>query len=364
MTRHHFLVPVALALAVLIGGSTGAAADLHRYSTWGEAQAAARKSGKFILAYIYRNAHETCAAMEDNTFSNEAVIKALQGYEMVSLNGDARQNRDFCDRYRVGTRYNEKGDKDNGKTAFAAVPAYLFLDAAGTEYYRTYGFYAPDVFLHMLGQAAHLIEWQSALVQRPQDARLHADLGRLYLEMNRPDKGRPLLEKAVKLDQNNDAGARADAELDLIIISIPDDPVTALRQLVAYQGVNRPETKRGLEIRFYMAVAQIAAGKEDQAEKILLDFAAIPPFLADERGYTGLQYGYLVQRGDKEVGFWLVDDEAQVKAKVREAKEDPDQCRFLRKAINPDYRNPWTEKADLLLKQLRKEQETRKPRPK
>jgi len=360
MTCHRHAVYAILVLCFAACCGVAPAAELHRYGTWAEARAAAQKSRKFILAYIYRNGHEACAAMENNTFSKEAVVKALDAYEVVALNGEARQNRDFCDRYHVGTRYNEKGDKYDGKTAFAAIPAYLFLDANGTEYYRTYGFYAPDVFLHLLGQVAHLIEWQCALAAHPQDARMRADLGRLYLEMSRPDKGRPLLEDAVKLDPNNDTGARADAELDLVILSIPDDPVMALRNLVAYQ-FNRPETKRGLEIRYYMAVAQLAAGKEDQAEKILLDFAAIPPFLTDERGYKDLQYGYLVARGDKEVGFWLIDDEGQVKEEVRKAKEDPDKCRFTRKAINPDYRNPWTEKADLLLKQLLKEQETRKP---
>jgi len=363
MTRHRHALPVILGLYVAGCCSLAPAADLHRHTAWADAQAAARTSGKFIFAYVYQRGHDACVAMENNTFGNEDVIAALQGYEMLSLNGDTAQNRDFCDRYHVGTRYNEEQDQDEGKTAFAAVPALLFLDRSGTEYYRTYGFHAPDVFLHLLGQVAKVIEWRCALGQQPQNARLHADLGRLYLEMNRQATGRPLLEAAVKLDPNNEAGARADAELDLILLSMPDDPMLALRSLVAYQ-FNHPETTRLLEIHFYMAVAQLAAGKEAQAERILLDFAAIPAFLADDRGLAGVQYGYLVERGGKQVGFWLVDDEAQVRKQVREAGEDPDKCRLSRKPINPDYRNPWTEKADLLLKQLRDEQAKRKPQPK
>jgi hypothetical protein len=361
MIRHRHALPVILGLVLTGCCSVSLAADLHRHSSWSDAGAAAEKSGKFIFAYVYQRGHDACVAMENNTLRNEAVVAALQGYEMLDLNGDVRQNREFCDHYRVGTRYNEEQDED--KTAFAAVPALLFLDYNGTEYYRTYGFHAPDVFLHLLGQVAKLIEWRCALTERPQDARLHADLGRLYLEMNRQATGRPLLEAAIKLDPNNDAGARADAELDLILLSMPEDPMMALRNLVAYQ-FNHPETTRTLEIHFYMAVAQLAAGKEAQAEKILLDFAAIPMFLADDRGLTGAQYGYLVERGDKRVGYWPVDDEAEVRKKVREAGEDPDKCRLSRKPINPDYRNPWTEKADLLLKQLRDEQAKRKNQPK
>ena len=54
---------------------------------------------------------------------------------------------------------------------------------------------------------------------------------------------------------------RADAELDLTLLTIPENPDLAFRQLVAYQ-FNNPESKRALEVRYYMAVAQIAAISE------------------------------------------------------------------------------------------------------
>lgn len=363
MPRPRCVLLALLALCSAGVCSLALGEDLTRHGSWAAAQAAARVSGKFIFVYIYEHNQEGCLAME-NTFSDAAVVRALQGYEMLALNGDARQNREFCEHYRVGTRYDEgRAGTEDGRMAFAAIPAFLFLDYNGREYYRTYGSYAPDTFLLLLGQVARVIEYQCALAQRPQDARVHADLGRLYLEMSRTALGKPLLEKAIKLDPDNNTGARADAELDLTILSIPADPVMALRNLVAYQ-FNHPGTRRLFEIHFYMAVAQLAAGREDQAEKILLDFAAIPPFLNDDQGLQGVQYGYLVERDGRQVGFWPLDNQDEVRRQVREAKEDPDKCRFTRRAINPDYRNPWTEKADLLLKQLLAEQEKRKPAPK
>jgi len=363
MRRPRCVLPALLALCVVSVCSLSLGDELTRHGSWAAAQAASRTSGKFIFVYIYEHNQEGCLAME-STFSDAAVVRALQGYEMLALNGDARQNREFCEHYRVGTRYDEgRGGKEDGRMAFAAIPALLFLDYNGREYYRTYGSYAPDTFLLLLGQVARVIEYQCALAQRPQDARVHADLGRLYLEMGRTPLGKPLLETAIKLDPDNTTGARADAELDLIILSIPADPVMALRSLVAYQ-FNHPETKRLFEIHFYMAVAQLAAGREDQAEKILLDFAAIPPFLNDDHGLQGVQYGYLAEKEGRQVCFCDVDNIDQARQKVRDAKEDPDKCRFTRKAINPDYRNPWTEKADLLLQQLRAEQQKRKPAPK
>lgn len=330
------------------------AADLHRHGDWASAQAAARQSNKLILAYIYERGREACTAMEDMTLGRPEVVQALRSYEFLALNGDSQQSREFCEHYHVGTRWNPKEDKQDGQTAFAAVPAYLILDANGNEYYRMYGFFAPDVFLQVLGQVGKLIEYRSGLAQRPQDARLHADLGRLYLEMERPELARPLLEAAIKLDPGNDSGARASAELDLAILSIPDDPLLAARHLIAYE-FNHPETNRNLEIQYYLAVAYLAGGKAEQSEKILLDFAAIPPFLPEDQA-QGAQFGFLVQKGDKEVGFYPIDDLDEAKQRVRKAGEDPDKCQFTRKPMNPDYRNPWTEKADLLLRQLLKEQ--------
>lgn len=352
MTRRNIILLLSLVLSAAAFIPGAVAAELQRHTTWHAAQAAAQKSGKFIIAYIYQPGHTACVAMEEKTLREAKVVTALSAYEFLALNGDARQNRDFCDRYRVGTRWNAQETPGEARTAFAAIPGYLFLDHNGREYYRTYGFYAPDVFLQLLDQAGQLIQYQCELAQRPQDPLLHARLGRLYLELERPELAQPLLEAAVKLDAGNTTGARAEAELDLIILSIPDDPVMAFRNLVAYQ-FNRPETTRTLEIHYYMAVAQLAAGKGAQAEKILLDFASIPPFLPEHHNLQGVSYGYMVQKKGQQVGFYLVDDLNQVKEAMRKDNQDPAGCEFIRRAINPDYRNPWTEKADLLLGQLR-----------
>lgn len=347
---------MAMAMARVFG------AELPSHSDWESAQKQAQQSGKYILAYVFQPGQEACVAMDTITFVHEGVIKALQDFEFLAINGDAARHRAFCERFRVGTRWDPDSDRREGRTRFGAVPAFLFLDAAGQEYFRTYGYYAPDVFIHMLGQARQIIQLQRALQERPQDARLQADLGHLYLELERPLQAKPLLEAAIKLDPQNSTGARADAELDLIILSIPDDPDLAIRQLLAYQ-FNYPQSPRGLEIRYFLAVAQLAAGREKKAEQILLDFAAIPPFLDNAEGLPNVQYGYLVECGERQIGFFPIDDVELVKQKVRELKEDPRQCRFLRKAINPDYRNPWTEKADLLLRQLRELQAKQQNKP-
>lgn len=352
----------SLIISLLLLAGTGAFAsntDINWLNGWDAAQAAARASGKCILAYVYQTGHTACDEMERSTFPADDVTTEINHFQPLALNAKSGTCRDFCKRYGVGLQSND----DKGlKMDFAAIPAYLFLDCNGNEYYRAYGYYPRIQFVRLMQQVEALLKDLGEIQARPNDARLNTDLGHLYLDLERDDLARPYLQRAVKLDPENNAGARADAELDLTLLTIPDDPVRAFPRLVAYQ-FNNPESKRALEVRYYMAVAQIAAGRQDQAEKILLDFRTIPQYLPDDQKVEGAQYGYLVEDGGQQVGFWMIDDIAGVKQAVKAAGKNPATCTFSRKAINPDYRDHWTELADLLLKQLLNPQGTKPPVP-
>lgn len=298
----RWLTSIALFIAVVLSAS--AQTEIRWEKDLGAAQAAARQHQKYMLVYVYEPRHSACVEMDRSTFSDPKVVAAMNAFETVAVNGDASTNKAFCERYKVGLQSNEdKGVKMN----FSAIPGYLFLDADGKEYFRAFGYYPPLLFIGLLQDAARVIELTNKVALNPGDARAQADLGHLYLGLERDELGKPLLEKAIKLDPENAAGARADAELDLLVLTIPDNPELAGRNLVAFQ-FNYPGTTRTLEIRYFLAVAQIAAGKLEQAEKILLDFSSIP---------AKLDAGTPTERD------------------------------------NPDYRNPWTVRADLLLKQLR-----------
>lgn len=289
--------PVAFLLLLLPAGTGLRAAELDWHTRWEAAQAAAQTSGKFLLAYVYHPSHAACVEMDRSTFQDSRVIAAIKNFEFLALNSTTAAARSFGDKYRVGVRSNvDKGLEMD----FAAVPAYLFLDASGREYFRSFGYYPPPAFLTLLQQVTQVINLTRQLDTQATNPRLLADLGHLYLEMERSELGRPLLEQAVKLDPENRTGALADAELDLTILSIPDDPLAAFSRLMRHH-FTYPQSTRRLEIKYYMAVAQLAGERVEAAERILMDFAAIPP------------------------------------------SDDP----------QSDYRNPWTVRADLLLKQLR-----------
>ncbi|MEN6642838.1 MAG: thioredoxin fold domain-containing protein [Armatimonadia bacterium] len=298
----RWLTSFALFITVVVSAS--AQTEIRWQRDLATAQVAARQNQKYLLVYVYEPRHSACVEMDRSTFSDPKVVAAANAFETVAINGDAASSKAFCERYRVGVQSNE----DKGvKMSFSAIPGYLFLDPDGKEYFRAFGYYPPLPFIGMLQNAAQIIDLSNKITLNPSDARAHADLGHLYLSLERDELGKPLLEKAVKLDPQNAAGARGDAELDLLIISIPDNPELAGRNLIAFQ-FNTPETTRMLEIRYFLAVAQIASGKLQQAEKILLDFSSIP---------AKLDAGTPTERD------------------------------------NPDYRNPWTVRADMLLKQLR-----------
>ena len=299
-----------LPLAAAVSQASAADEGITWLRDWPAAQAAARASGKRVFVYIYQNAHSACVEMDNSTFPDPSVVKTVSGLVPMALNGSASANREFCARYSIGVRSNA----DKGlQMEFGAIPAYLFLDADGKEYFRTYGFYPPVLFVQLLERANSLMRDLPELARRPNDGRLHADIGDTYLNLERADLARPYLERAVKLDPENATGARADAELDLLILAIPEKPGDAIGRLVAYR-YNYPETKRDLEIRYYMAVAELASGRLEQSKRILLDFRAIPPKLPN---------------GER----------------------------------NPDYHNHWTELADLLMKQLESLEAGERPKP-
>lgn len=275
--------------------------EINWLEDWPSAQAAARKSGRRVLAYIYEHNHAACVQMDRSTFSDPGVIKALnERFTLLAINGSSSRNRSFLQAHGVGVR---SGTDKGWTTDFAAIPAYLLLDAEGQEYYHSFGFYPALLFLNFLDQLTRLADLRDTITRNPGDAAAQGNLGRLYLELERPELGKPYLQKAVDLDFDDRLGARSEAELDLAILGIPDDPEAAFGKLVTYRFAHTT-SPRNLEVQYYMAVAQLAAKHYDRSEKILMDFASIPPKRPDG-------------------------------------------------SDNPDYRNPWVLRAELLLRQLR-----------
>ncbi len=299
------LCPWACSLAGLLAlGSVGMAAEgVEWHRGWEQARTAARASGRCVFVYVYQHYRPTCVEMETKTFAQAEIIKALRAhFELMAVAANSTQQREFLDRYRLGMQEIDEGEYEVGVTA---CPAYVVLDATGREYIRFFGYYPPGQFREIIDYLAEIVRLSDHLADQPDDALACARLGHLHLALDRMQTGKPWLERAVALDADNRLGARQEAELDLAILSIPDEPQAAYGRLVAYR-LAHPDSPRALEVLYYMAVAQVAAEHYQDAERILLDFQSIPPLLPDN------------------------------------------------KTPNPLYRSKWCEQADVLLKQLRR----------
>lgn len=304
MDRARIAMIGTCVLASLAGGCTlsRAAEALDWHKDWRQAQAAARASGRSVFVYVYQHYRPTCVEMENKTFANGEVIRALGArFELLAVPANSTHQREFLDRYHLGAQEIDEGEYEVGVTA---CPAYVLLDATGREYIRFFGYYPPPQFLEVIEQLTEIARLSAGLADNADDAAACAQLGHLHLALDRSETGKPWLERAVALDPDNRLGARQEAALDLAILAIPDDPDAAYARLVAYR-LAKPQSPRALEVLYYMAVAQVAAERYRDAERILLDFQAIPPLLPDG------------------------------------------------KTPNPVYRSKWCEQADVLLKQLR-----------
>ena len=119
-----------------------------------------------------------------------------------------------------------------------------------------------------------LIKGQGAENGQLEQARAYARLGHICLELELYEEAKKHLERVLELDPSNKAGAKADAELDLTIISVPDAPAKAGRALESYLN-DHPNSTRRTEVRYFLAVAQYIAGDHSRAIRILEQIAGM-----------------------------------------------------------------------------------------
>ncbi len=262
----RWLVVLALCAATGIGR---AADEVAWHTRVEDARAAAAKSGKAVYLYIFTPAQNACKRMRSETLTSPLVAPLLGRFECCAIDASLAANAALVDKYAWGV----STDAEN-KVRFGSMPANLFTDAAGEEHYIRWGFIPARAFVTILEQVAGLARLKATLAKDPTDARAHAGLGHLMVELELFVKGKEHLAQALKNDPGNKLGAFADATLDLIILAIPDDPAkgyTALTRFVA----DYPKSGRGLEARYFQAVALSAQGTPaayGQALKLLEPF--------------------------------------------------------------------------------------------
>ncbi len=240
--------------------------DVARWPNAQEALEAAANSGKPVYAYVYSPDDATCMRMQQATLVNSGVRAALGDYQVCAMNIHNPQNQQFLQQHKVLPPTDEERLIKTYR-----LPTSLFLNSKGQEVYRRYGYLPLRWFMAILTDVKALIGAQSKVEAKAHDASTYAELGHLCMRLQMYDKARQYLTTAVRLDPHNQAGAKDQARLDLIIMAIPDNPQQASDDLQNYLRTYSHSPRR-LEARYYMAVAQLAANRVKEAVKILQTF--------------------------------------------------------------------------------------------
>ncbi len=273
------LLTMVLVFAACSGPAPAATGQTNTwYENWEKASAQAQKSGKPVYVYVWgyprmsaRNwakvqKDNPCYRMSQSTLANRQVKLLLRDYVLCALEVHMPPNRQFIHKHAPGLL----PDADEEQAGFSAyrLPFHLFFNKSGEKVFQVYGYIPAQWFVQTLEAVQLLIKGQGAEDDKLKQARAYARLGHICLELGLYEEAKKYLEHTIKLDRDNKTGARADAELDLTIISIPDAPVKASRALESYLD-DHPNSTRCTEVRYFLAVAQYYSDNRSGAIRIL-----------------------------------------------------------------------------------------------
>jgi len=280
------LLVMILACAGPAGMALAASTDQTNlwHENWEKASAQAKESGKPVYVYVWEyprmspddwakvGKHNPCYQMSQSTLSNKQVKRLLGNYVLCALEVHMPPNRQFIRKHAPGLL----PDADEEQAGFSAyrLPFHLFFNKSGEKVFQIYGYIPAQWFVQTLEAVQLLIKGQGAEKDKLKQARAYARLGHICLELELYEEAKKHLEHTLKLDPDNKTGSKADAELDLTIISIPDAPAKAGRALQSYLDAH-PHSTRHTEVRYFLAVAQYLADNRSDAIRILEQIADI-----------------------------------------------------------------------------------------
>jgi tetratricopeptide (TPR) repeat protein len=261
-----------------------------------------------IMAFVCIENQPFTVRMELQTLANAEVEKALRDFLCVRVDALNVANEPFLDTYGAGRRqvelHVEPGHErliDEPVGRALTYPVTLFINPDGELEHMVYGYASPQDFLYVVEQVKAIMGVHEKLRANANDARALAELGGLYVELQRYAAGRQTLTKALELDKNNALGVGETAWLDLGVAYLADGEAQQAVEAISRQIGTYHDSKLRCKAQFLLGGALLASVEPDRLakESLTAQGKAAEAAAAAERLLEG-------QRQAEEAWSWFV----------------------------------------------------------
>ena len=240
--------------------------------SWRAALDRAKDRREPIMAFVFVENQKLTLMMEERTFGDIDVDKALRDFLCVKVNAVDAENQTFLEAYGAGRKQinlqvepgheNDLVVEDPGRAQ--AYPITLFINPDGGLEHMVYGFVIPEDFAQMLGQVKAIMGLHERLRADEGDAKALGELGGLYVALQRFPAGRETLEKALAADADGKLGVGETALLDLAVAYLSEGQADEAMERI-FQHLNTyPDSELRCKARFLLGGALLASVEPDR----------------------------------------------------------------------------------------------------
>ena len=156
----------------------------------------AKKTGKPVMMDFYTEWWGWCKRLDADTFTDEKIVALSKNFVNLKVNPE---DTDHPENEEARIKYGIDG-----------YPVVAFLTAEGDLIRLNHGYSPPEEFFGVMEsifkEEETFKELKVAVQKNPDDSRANAGLALIYIKRGKFEQGKPLFDKAVKQDSNNETG--------------------------------------------------------------------------------------------------------------------------------------------------------------
>jgi TolA-binding protein len=273
LPRRHALVVFAAALTLAACPGVGHAAVRWLQAAddrqpWEFALDLAKRNRQPIMAFVYTANSPVTEIMQDQTFTSKQVSGLAPKFQCVLVDAGRPENRPFLARFGLGS---VEARAEGAMVEGHSFPVTVFISPDGVAEHMVYGGVIAEDLATVMTAVLGVMAEREALAKQPEDAGALARLGGRYVELQRYEAAREVLEQALKLDPEAKKGTEA-ARLDLAIALLAPqqrDCDRAIGLITEYIGLY-PEGELSCKAHYLLGGALLGAAEahQDKADEL------------------------------------------------------------------------------------------------